>query len=108
MIKVFPTTIKESEFIGIAQHQNPINGRSVAALSMDSLAILFNGAYFFFEAESFQEYAESVFVATVINSTTAGNAVILSRKQLLFDCLNDLEQIIDGSKLEMFLGSTLI
>lgn len=100
MLKILLIWQKECAIIGIAPQQHPINERSLIALLMDSSAIVSIGAYFFVEATTFREYAESIFVGTAMIAIAVDYAIALSKMRLLFDFVNDAEQIIEESEFQ--------
>lgn len=99
MVKIFLVVLKRFAHFGVVQHRHPVNVRSVSMLFMDSCCIISCGAYIYIEAQSFQEYAESIFMATAVMAKTSIFIVSLLKMQQIFDYINDAEQIIDGSKI---------
>lgn len=97
MLKLFVTIQEECAIIGIAPQNRPINRRSLPLLLMDGFTIVSSGAYFFIEAKSLQEHAESIFVSTTIIAISAEFAFVLFKMRQFFYCLNEAEQIIESS-----------
>lgn len=103
MSKILLTLCKKSAIIGIKPHQHPINVQSLPLLFIDGLNIASSGVYFFSEPESFQEYAESIFLQTIFLAATSGFVVTLLQMQQIFDWIEDVEQLIDGSEFKILL-----
>lgn len=97
-MKIFLAVLQHCEIIGIASHQHPFNWRSLLAIFIDCLGITSNIAYFCCGANTFQEYAESIFVGTVIMCCTTIFALIACKMRIFFDCINEFEEIINGSE----------
>ena len=83
---------------GIAAHQQPFNWRNLMAFFIFSCAIASNGIFIFYEAKSFQEYAESIFMATALIAVSICFVYIVLKMHRLFDCLNEMEKLINGSE----------
>lgn len=98
MFRIFITLQKKITIIGIAPNQHPINVFSLSSLFVQCLTITSCGAYFFIEASSFQEYAESIFVSTALIATTSIFILDLSKMRPFFECINEAERIIESSK----------
>lgn len=101
-MKIFLNFQKEAAIIGFVPHQHAINARTSLPLFIDTIAIFLSCAYFFIVANTFQEYAESIFFATEIICITIAYAITVSRMPLFFSWLNEAEQIIDESEFERF------
>lgn len=100
-MKILSSWQKEIAVIGFGSHRHAINVRSFTSLFIDGCSFVSCGAYFFIEAQSFQEYAESIFVSTAAIGKTTSFAIALSRVQYFFDCLNVADQIVDDSEFHM-------
>lgn len=103
-MKLFRLLLKDFTIYGITAHKhcNPFIKRTILAFFVFSCAIILNGAYFLFEAETFQEYANSALFATALIAATVIFTCTVWSKRQLFKCLNELEQIIDGSEFDVF------
>lgn len=99
-MELFLTLLKNTEIIGISRNQHPFNWRSLLALLTHSFGIALNAAYFFCEANTFQEYSESIFIGTIIIADTIIFVFSVSRMWIVFEFINEAEKIIDGSEFE--------
>lgn len=97
-MKIFVELKKFGEFVGIFANQRPFNWRNLLALSINCIGIVSNWIYFFCEARSFQDYAETIFVGTAINAMTVIFTFFIWKKQIYFDTLDEYEKIINGSE----------
>lgn len=69
---------------GIGLNEKPFNKRNWQTLSSFSFGILLSGAYFFCEAKTFNEYAQSVFTTTLfINFTLMFALFVWNMRQFL-------------------------
>lgn len=99
MMKTFQTVQKLAKIYGIASDQYPFNWRNWLAVFIFGLGIISNGLYIFYETETFQQYADSIYIATTLAATTMVFTFFVVNMQQIFDCINDEEQIINCSEL---------
>lgn len=79
-------------------HQNPFNWKSMLTFLVFCAGIVSNCAYFFNEAETFQEYANTICLFTAIFGGMTLLIITALKTHEIFGCLLDGEQIIDDSK----------
>lgn len=91
--KKFLSTYK----MGLNQHR--FNWKNLLTFFGFCMGILSNGAYSFYEAKTFQEFANSICVCTVLFTVTIYIALISVNMPKVFGCVSDAEQIINASKL---------
>lgn len=101
-MKILLTHKKKIAVLGFVPNQNPINVRSLLSLVVCAVGVASSGIYLFCEANSFREYATSVFVCTIIIGVTVTFIIIISKTRAIFDFLTGIEVMIDGSKFEYF------
>lgn len=102
-MKIFHQLRKNLAFYGIASHQHPFNLRNGLSLIVYSLAIILICIHIFYEAETFQEYANSIFMATVQIAVSSIFIFNACQMKSFFGCVNEAERIINESeyKIEM-------
>lgn len=99
-MKIFQFAQKKFSLVGIGLHARAWNYRNVLSLSTFCVGIVSNGVYFFRQAKTFQDYTNSVFMATTLICSAAVLIIDVSNMQPIFGCVEGAEQIIDGSELE--------
>ena len=97
-MKLLSTLLKEIATVGLAPHQHIINVRSLFSFILNGFAISISCIYFFCNAKTFQEHAESIFIIVAIVGITSLFLIFLMIKKDFFNLLNEAEQIIGGSK----------
>ena len=102
MIKTFQQVLKLAAIMGIASDQHPFNWRNDLAIGIFSFGIILNGAYIFGEAKSFQQYADSIFMATTLAGVLIIFTFLVANMRLIFDCLSEEEKMIDDSEFRFF------
>lgn len=89
-------------YLGIASNyaiqKYPINGRNILAFSMLGTFTAFNYIYLFYEAATFQEYANSVYACAMISDGALVFLYIVWKMRLLYDCMNRTEYIVNQSE----------
>lgn len=101
-LKIFRLMLKDFMIYGISGHEqnNPfIKLRTLLGFLVFCCAIISSGGYIYFEAKTFQEYANSIFLGTAVFAATAIYVCTVWKKRQLFNCFNELEQIIVDSEL---------
>lgn len=101
-LKILQLLQKDFALYGVTEQQDPFFKRIILGFFLFSCAIISNGGYILFEATTFQEYANSIFFATALIAATAIYACTVWKKGELFNCINELDQIIDDSELSFF------
>lgn len=102
-MNVFQQLRKDFAVFGIATQQHPFNWRNLVALFIFSSAIISNGVHILFEAKTFEEYVESIFLATAIITDTISFLYIVSIMQQFFNWMNESEKVINASEFVSFL-----
>lgn len=97
-MKIFSTLQKNVEIIGIGPHQQPFNWHSSLSIFINSFGVVLNVAYFFCEANTFQEYAESIFVGTCVIVLSIVFVYFVRNSRIIYDCLDEAEKNIDDSE----------
>lgn len=82
----------------IGLHQRPINCKTLLALFIFCIGIVLNCVYFFNEAKTFQDYANSVLFGTGLFAAAIIFTYVSFSMRQIFGCLYDAEKIINGSK----------
>lgn len=101
-MKIFLKVQELGAIIGISPNQQSFSWRSLLAIFIDCFGIASNCAHFFYEAKTFQEHIESIFVCTaIIMATTV--AFYAWKSQIFFNFLYDAENMIDKSEFENIL-----
>lgn len=95
MLKNFQKILKNYESYGFALNQPFLNRRSTVILFIFSLLLVSNIIYCCCEAKSFQEYADSIFMGTVIIGTAVIYVYLLMTSRQMFDVLDQLEETVD-------------
>lgn len=97
-IKLLQANQKNLLISGIGPHENPLNKRNLITFFNFSFCIFLSGAYFFCEAKTFEQYADSVLTTTAHINITLMLILFVRDMRKFFDCLNKAEEIINGSK----------
>lgn len=100
IMKIFQQLQKNLAFYGIASYQHPFNLRIRLSLIIYSLAIILIFIHIFYEAKTFQEYANSIFMATAQIATSIIFTFNAWQMQSFFDCVKEAEEIVNDSKLK--------
>lgn len=98
-IRLLQANQKNLLIYGIGPHEKPFNKRNLLTLFSFSSCIFVSGAYFFFEAETFEQYTQSVYTTTALINVTLMFTIVVRNMRQFFDCVNQAEEIIDGSEL---------
>lgn len=105
MLRIFQQIQKMCAIYGMASNQHPFNLRNWLALSIFGIGIILNGVHFACEAKTFQEFVDSIFVATMFTGVLAIFAFIVLNMRQIFDFISEAEQIIDDSELYLLIKS---
>lgn len=77
---------------------HPFNRKNVLAMFMLSLSTISAGLYFFREAKTFTEYTFSMYAFSSMLVATIIVSMVSIKAQLLFECLDIFESVINESK----------
>lgn len=100
MVKRFQKVQKLFAIYGIVPNQHPFTWRHCLTISTFGLAIISSVAYCVYEAKTFQEYADSIFMASILASGMTIFTFGVLRMRLFFYCFNEADRIIDDSELK--------
>lgn len=96
-MKLLQTNQMNLLIFGCGVHEKQFNKRNVLSFFCFSFCVLSSGAYFFCEAKTFDEYAQSVFTTTAVMNFTLMFVLFVWNMRQFFDSVNEAEAIIDGS-----------
>lgn len=100
-IKIFQAVQKCWLTFEFGLHQSSFNALIFLALFSFNLCIFFSAAFFFWEAKTFQEYAESVFFTSGLLNCALAFVIIVWEKRRIFDCLFETETLMNESKMNL-------
>lgn len=107
-MRIFQTIQKDFEFFGVGLTQPKFNTRNWFTLFIFILNIASNTVYIVCEANTFQEYNQSIYMISSLLCATAVFSIEIVTMHTLYGCLNDMEQLIEGSKLIILTFSLII
>lgn len=101
-MKLFRQVYKYLSVYGIEPHRKPFNSRNLLAILLFGMGTASNCVHFFCEVETFQQYAESIFVTISVMVATTNFIYIASKMRELYDCFKEPEKIVNDSEFEWF------
>lgn len=105
-MKFFQVVRENLVIYGIASQQHPFNVRNWLGLLIFGFGTISNGVYCVCEATTFQEYADSLFVAVACFDILMIFLYSVLFMQKIFVCLDHAEEIINCSKYDLFLSTS--
>lgn len=107
-MKIFKQIQQNWLIYGVGLHQHPFNTRNLIAIVLFTTALLLSGVYSCCEAESFAEYTNSFFIATVLTASTINFTYVVCKVQVIFEYCIAGEQILIKSKLNAMNVNTIL
>lgn len=92
-MEIFTLIQKNFLLFGIGLHQRPFNVRNLVTICIFCVAITSASAYFFYEAKTFPQYTDSIFLISVLILGLILFVITVSEMQRI------LRHIITGEKL---------
>lgn len=99
-MKIFQLLQKHLAIYGIASNQQPINLRNGLSLAVYSLAIALIFTHIYHEVNTFQEYANSIFMAAVQIAVLIIFVSLTMQMQSFFNSVDEAETLIDQSEFQ--------
>lgn len=100
-IKTFQKLQRLASLYGVDSNQHPFNRRNWMEFSNFGFGIILNGAYILCQAETFREYADSIFIFTSLVNTMMVFAFSVLRMRPIFDGISRGEEIINDSEFDL-------
>lgn len=97
-MKIFRQILDDFAIYGIGPYHHPFNWRNLVAFFLFACAIISNGMHMLCEAETFQEYAESIFFSTALVATLICFIYNVSVMKRLYGHIDEAGELIDASK----------
>lgn len=97
-MKIFQRSQNYLSIFGIAPNQHPFNFRSNLSLAVYFLAIISIFIHIFDDVNTFQEYANSIFMVTAQIAASIIFTLNALRMQSFFVSLEEAEVLINGSE----------
>lgn len=97
-MKIFKRIKSDYAFFGIGIDQHPFNWRNSMAIFLFGCAIISNGVHMCCEVETFQEYAESIFMFTTLITTSICFLYMVCVMKRLFGFMDEAGELIDASE----------
>lgn len=102
-MKILQLTVRSCATLGYGPHQSttqkyPINIKTVQAFFIICLALIFSCAYYFFEANTFDEYTLSVFVSATLMLVLVVHVILVWKNQPICELLDSFEKTVNERK----------
>ena len=97
-MKIFEAFHKNFEFFGLNSKKSRWNVKSIVSFCIYSLSSCSGIMFVIFKANTFLEYAMSIYILTANFATWFGFSVLLFQKDKLFKLIHKLEKFSDKSE----------
>lgn len=96
-LKIFQSTLKFLAILGITPQSRAFNLRNLMIILITCIMIIIMFAYLFFEASTFKEYTESIYMCSVGLAITFSFLSIIWKKVHIFQFVDKWEKVAETS-----------
>lgn len=100
-MKIFQSTKKFLETVGITAESRPFNMRNLIVLGIFAISTILVWGFLFLRASNFKEYTESIYMSSVILAIFATFIFVIWRKSNIFQFIDCWERIAATSKFKL-------
>lgn len=97
-MKIFESIIKYFAAIGITAQSRPFNMQNLLTFVVFAIMMVVVGEFLFFEASSFREYTESIYISSIIFTIFVTFLFIIWKRENIFQFIDCFEKIAETSK----------
>lgn len=97
-MKIFQTTLKFFEYLGIDSQSRRFNERNLLNISVFGIMVILCCAYLFCEADNLKDYTESIYISSATITALLSFLVFIWRKENIFKFINSWEEVTEKSK----------
>lgn len=97
-MKILQTVQKKYAILGICSNQSKCNRKSVLMCLIYSLGCTLSALFLFYEANSFQEYTNNIYITSALAMCVTFFAIVVVKMRKLFEMIDNMEKSIDESK----------
>lgn len=97
-MKIFQSTIKYFEIIGITPESHRFNEKILMNISIFLTLIVLCCAYLPFEADNLKDYTESIYLCSAFITSSLAFLFLIWKKEYIFKFIDDWEEITENSK----------
>lgn len=97
-MKIFESTVKFLETVGITSQSHALNVRTLSTIATFGTMVTLICAFLFFEASSFKEYTESIYMSSVTIAILVTFVFVIWKRENIFQFIDCWEKIAATSK----------
>lgn len=100
-MKIFQSTKKFLESVGITAESRPLNMRNLIVLVVFAIMMILIWGFLFFRASNFKEYTESIYMSSVTLAIFSTFTFVIWKKSNVFQFIDCWERIAATSKFKL-------
>lgn len=98
-MKIIQSGMEHLAIIGVTPNQNLINVKFLVALIFNIENVSGNLAFLFHEANTFVEYANSIFLTSTVTVVAVCFLMMATNKSVIFHTIESFEELVEKSEL---------